>query len=115
MSKDASSQQVIQGADVARFRNDSQANVQSQLQESFGDFETALHERQELERIEGERKERVEIENGCAIYQRYCRGSTPRDVQSAKIFARFDPEITSPQPCEFYQFTDSEHSKYGYF
>ena len=107
-------QKSIQNSNESQLRNETQINGAPVGGVPDSTNTTGLRPDPVLERLEAERQERAEIEAGKLYSQRRFGGATCDD-KSAKIYARFDPNDRSIQPAEFYRFTDSEISTYGYF
>ena len=106
--------QTIQNPNVPQLRDEDVINGAPDRRNIDPTDPTGLRLDPVQQRLEAERQERAEIEAGKSICRDRFGGATCND-QSAKIYARFDPNNRSVQPTEFYRFNDHEINKYGYF
>lgn len=104
---------TVPGANVPQLRNDRSVHDQSQMVNPVGTGSTIQGLHSLPDDSEAERQARAEIETGNSTAFRLT-GRQARNPQHARAFARYDPQVRTVQPVEFYRYSDREVNTYGY-
>src|SRR5690606_22976080 len=110
----ATSQEAVQNQNEPQLRDENAHNDKSVHGVLNPTYQAGLRRDADQRDVEGERKERYEIEAG----QSYCSprfGRGTCDDKSAEIYASYHKDDWRIQPAEFYRFHDAEVKTCGYF
>lgn len=108
------SESHIPSTDVSRLRVISSPDGKPVGLDVIGNDEAIYESHAAQLAAQAERQKEAEVNFGRDFCSRRF-GSAPASDSVAQILAKFDAEYTGVQPAEFYRYTDTEITNYGYF